>query len=92
MGGSVRADVHYFGYVQGVGFRYSARQTAAGHDVSGYVQNLPDGSVRVVAEGARPEVDAFLAALAEEMGSYVDRTDVQWHPATGEFAGFNVRF
>ena len=88
---NVRRDVLFHGRVQGVGFRYTARQIAGRFRVSGYVQNLPDGRVRLVAEGAKAEVDRYLAALATEMADYIHGQDDETSPATGEFAGFEVR-
>jgi acylphosphatase len=59
---SKTVQVFYEGRVQGVGFRYSARRVAAGFDVAGYVRNLPDGRVELVASGDEEEVDGFLLA------------------------------
>jgi len=87
-----RAEVLYSGYVQGVGFRFTARSTAAGYAITGYVRNLPDGRVEVVAEGERAEVEAFLGELASVMGQYVDKAQANWTEGTGEFRGFTVRF
>jgi len=87
-----RAEVTYSGHVQGVGFRFTARSIAAGYAVAGYVRNRPDGRVEVVAEGARPEIEAFLAELAAAMGDYIGRIEVNWTEGTGEFKGFGVRF
>jgi acylphosphatase len=92
MAGNARAEALYSGYVQGVGFRYTARQTASRFDVTGFVQNLSNGQVRVVSEGTRPEVEEFLKAVQEEMGEYIESADVSWSPATGEFTNFTVRF
>ncbi|MFM8807561.1 MAG: acylphosphatase, partial [Chthoniobacterales bacterium] len=58
-------QVFYEGRVQGVGFRYTARRVAAGFDVSGYVRNLSDGRVELLASGEPDEVDGFLASLRE---------------------------
>ena len=49
------------GQVQGVGFRYFARQRAEAHGVSGFVRNLPDGSVELHAEGPPAGLSAFEA-------------------------------
>lgn len=49
------------GQVQGVGFRYFARQRAEAHGVSGFVRNLPDGSVELHAEGTPTALGAFEA-------------------------------
>ncbi|WP_156031479.1 acylphosphatase [Sporolactobacillus terrae] len=48
------------GRVQGVGFRYFIKQTAAKHSVNGWVRNRDDGRVEIAAEGTRQQVDAFL--------------------------------
>jgi len=57
--------VHYEGRVQGVGFRWAARNLAMEYDVSGTVKNLPDGRVELVARGDGEEVDDFLTAIAD---------------------------
>jgi len=88
---SVRREVLYHGRVQGVGFRYTARHIAGRFRVTGYVQNLPDGRVRLVTEGAAAEVDRFLAALAAEMIDNIDGQNDETSPATGEFSDFEVR-
>ena len=66
-------QVFYEGRVQGVGFRYTARGVAAGFDVAGYVRNLPDGRVELVASGDDEEVDGFLAAVREsELAGHIE--------------------
>ena len=84
--------VHYRGRVQGVGFRYTTREIASQFDVMGYVQNLPDGQVLVVAEGPKPELDAFFAQIQIEMSSYIRGANVVTAPPTAEFENFDVRF
>ncbi len=84
-------QVHFSGQVQGVGFRYTTREIAGGFDVVGYVQNLPDGRVLLVAEGEPTELDAFLAAVEKQMAPYLERSQITVLPASGQFAGFDVR-
>lgn len=84
--------VLFTGHVQGVGFRYTTCQVAGRFDVTGYVQNLPDGRVRCVAEGTRREIDAFLAALAERMEGYLRKTDQQTAPPSGQYPTFGVKY
>jgi acylphosphatase len=88
---AVRRDLLFHGRVQGVGFRYTTRDIASRYTVTGYVQNLPDGRVRLVVEGAKPEVDRFIAAVTTEMASYIHGQDEESGRATGEFANFTVR-
>ena len=58
----------YSGRVQGVGFRFTCERLAAGFPLVGHVQNLPEGSVELVADGETEDVDAFLAAVDAAMG------------------------
>jgi acylphosphatase len=86
-----RRLVHFRGHVQGVGFRYSTERIAAGFDVTGYVQNLADGRVRVVAEGDQAELDRFLGELRAQMVQYIREVQTDIGPATGEFDDFEIR-
>ena len=62
------------GVVQGVGFRHFVRRTARALDLAGHAVNLPDGSVRVEATGARAGLETLLTALrAGPVGSRVER-------------------
>jgi len=85
-----RHTVYYTGHVQGVGFRYTARSIARGYDVAGFVRNLPDGRVELVAEGVRHEVDDFLREVRDRFFNQIrdERCDVR--PATGEFTSFDI--
>jgi acylphosphatase len=70
--------VRYFGSVQGVGFRATARRIAQGYQVSGWVKNEADGSVSMIATSTPEEVDAFLKALrGSRLGSLISREVVE---------------
>lgn len=81
----IRLTAHFSGRVQGVGFRYSTVDVARRFDVAGYVQNLPDGRVLLVAEGQPEELDAFLEALQRRMAGYIRETQTDRGAASGEF-------
>jgi acylphosphatase len=83
--------VTYSGHVQGVGFRYTVGAIADRFEVSGYVMNLPDGRVELVAEGTAAELDAFLADVQQRMGGHIAKSAVQTGPASGGFDGFAIR-
>ena len=87
----VRLTVHFAGHVQGVGFRYTTAGVARGHDVTGYVQNLPDGRVLLVAEGQREAVRAFVADVRETMADHIRDASIDEAAASGEFRGFTIR-
>ena len=88
----VRRRVHFSGRVQGVGFRFTCQSLARGHGVAGFVRNLPDGRVELVAEGEPIELESFLAAIQLEMGSYIREIDVNTEsPGSEPLIGFSIR-
>ena len=86
-----RREVLYQGRVQGVGFRYTTVRLASRFAVSGYVQNLHDGRVKLVVEGQAAEIEAFLMAVAEHFAAHIDGSSVRPSEATGEFNQFETR-
>ena len=60
----VERQIFFRGRVQGVGFRYTVKRLATGYEVTGWVQNLPDGRVELQVKGDSTEVDSFLEAIA----------------------------
>jgi acylphosphatase len=75
--------LYYSGRVQGVGFRYTARQLAQGYAVAGHVRNLDDGRVEVLVEGAADQVEAFLAALGRQLAGYIENVTSQHESPLG---------
>jgi acylphosphatase len=86
-----RREAYYRGHVQGVGFRYSVRHLAEGFRVAGFVRNLPDGRVHLIAEGESDELQRFFDSIAAHMANHIRETTLDVRPATGEFAGFEIR-
>jgi len=81
------------GRVQGVAYRYFAEKYAKAFGVTGWVRNLYDGRVEVLAEGDREDVDRFLARLKEGPRlAAVDGFDFTWETSTGEFPDFQITF
>ena len=84
-----RSRCHCFfeGKVQGVGFRYCTRNIAINYDVAGFVRNLPDGRVELVAEGPRCQVDHFVEAIRERMKAHIKCVDTKTEPVSGGYDG-----
>jgi acylphosphatase len=79
------------GQVQGVGFRYWAREQAQQLDLHGAAMNQPDGSVKIVAEGTKEAVEDFLARLdSGDSPGLIRNVDATYARATGEFTRFGV--
>ncbi|HET7495841.1 MAG TPA: acylphosphatase [Candidatus Limnocylindrales bacterium] len=89
---TARLDATVHGRVQGVGFRYYVLRVAMGSDLTGWVANAQDGSVRCVAEGARADLERLLAALeAGPAGALVDHVTTAWSVPSGTFHSFEIR-
>lgn len=60
---SARARIEITGIVQGVGFRWFAREKARRWGLAGWVRNRPDGSVEVLVEGSSASIEGFIEML-----------------------------
>lgn len=88
-----RAHIIVHGIVQGVFFRYRTQQEATGLGVTGWVRNLPDGSVEIVCEGDKNAVEKLvLWSHTGPSGAFVERTDVSFEEYTGGFPTFEIRY
>lgn len=88
-----RAQISVRGIVQGVNYRWFTQRRADALHVTGYVCNMPDGSVFVVAEGPRIEIESLIESLrAGPSAAVVESVQVEWHAPSGEFDRFEVRY
>lgn len=80
------------GQVQGVGYRHFITNCAQATGVHGFVRNLPDGTVEMVAESSPAALEDFLryAHARDDPVIRVDEIVVHRGPATGEFHGFRA--
>ena len=65
----VRKYIRFYGWVQGVGFRYRAKQAADLYGCTGWVKNKYDGSVTMEIQGSEDQIDNVILAI--ERGHYV---------------------
>jgi acylphosphatase len=80
------------GRVQGVGFRWFTYDAAVREGLTGFVRNLPDGSVEAVAEGEREALDRFEVALNNgPRGARVSHVERDEGPATGIYHEFSIK-
>jgi acylphosphatase len=87
-----RVRATYEGWVQGVGFRFSAERAALSLGLKGWVRNLPDGGVEVVCEGGEEELKKFLEKIGSIFKTYIRSADIDWGAAEGGLEGFEIRF
>jgi acylphosphatase len=80
------------GIVQGVGFRFFVERTARRLGLRGWVRNLTDGRVEVLAEGPREALESLAAACQRgPMGATVSEVQAEWREATGAMRDFEIR-
>ena len=93
MNEKVRAHLHISGLVQGVFFRDGAREKAEELEITGWVRNLPNGRVEIIAEGEKEKVEKFIE-WAEEGPSTarIDDLEVEWQEYVGKFGSFEIRY
>lgn len=90
--GIARLTARVRGDVQGVGYRFFAQRQASALGLRGYVRNLADSSVEVVAEGERGQLQQFVNVLRRgPSAAIVEAVDMTWSNAEGTFGGFQIR-
>jgi acylphosphatase len=88
-----RVHVFYAGRVQGVGFRMTAEEVAHLLGIVGWVKNLRDRRVELVAEGEEETLRAFLDAIATgAMRNFIQQVEVSWSNASDTFNEFEIRY
>ena len=86
-----RVVAHFDGRVQGVGFRFATVDLAERFpEITGFVKNLRDGRVEIVAEGTEQDLAEFISAVGRAMRAYVSNADKRYMEATGEFSDFGI--
>jgi len=80
------------GHVQGVGFRYRASRHAKALKLKGFVKNLLDGRVEIIAQGKKPALERMAEWLqAGPSSGYVENVDIKWDKAEKKYKGFSSK-
>lgn len=88
----MRIEVIYRGQVQGVGFRAATVDTAQQYDIVGWVRNEADGTVKLVAEGEKEELEKFLQAHRDRLKHFFSTYRVTEKPERGGYDNFEIRY
>ncbi len=94
-GKAIRRAMVADGRVQGVGFRYFARSLAREHGVTGWVMNMPDGTVAMEVQGPEDSVDSFAGAISNPPTNWYIRItslNIRNIPLVPDESGFAIRF
>lgn len=90
----MKQQIHLFitGLVQGVSYRANAAHMAGTLGLCGWVRNLPDGRVELLAQGEEKTLKSLLAWAHEgPTQARVDHVDAHWGEITETFSGFHIR-
>lgn len=88
----LKAVIH--GIVQGVGYRYFTLRQAQQLNLCGYVKNLPNGCVEVLATGDKASLERLINMMDQgPAGAYVTKIESEWLPeATQEYSDFKITY
>ena len=87
-----RAEITISGDVQDVGFRGTIMRLAQKANLTGYVENLPNGTVRAVCEGEEKAIQGFVKKLdIHNSDIIVEKIDIKWSKVQGKFKYFEVK-
>lgn len=88
-----QVEIKVYGRVQGIGFRASCRFFARKLGLLGYVKNLEDGSVLIVAEGEKEDLEKLIRWAKEEpFLAKVEKIDIRFKEPEEIFEDFEIRF
>ena len=81
----------YSGQVQGIGFRYAVLEIAGEQKVCGWVKNLDNGQVEIIAQADEEVLNIFSQKINQQFFNYIKDFKIDWLPA-GEFRDFQIKF
>ena len=82
----------FSGEVQGVGFRYTAHRIARRYNITGFVRNLPDGDVEMLAQGPEQDIKKYIADIQDSFKGYVQDTKIEPVPCNPQHTNFRIAF
>ena len=88
----IAKHIIFKGRVQGVGFRFTAHRIAGLNQLKGYVRNMPDGSVEMLAQGYTEDVDECIKDIKESFAGYIRDTQIQELPIDPRYTDFKITF
>ncbi len=86
----IAKHIIFTGRVQGVGFRYTTYRIARGYDVAGFVRNLSDGTVEMLAQGPADEVDRCIQEVQDSFAGYIRDARIEQIPCNPRYSDFGI--
>lgn len=88
----IAKHIIFVGRVQGVGFRFTARRAAYRRQLTGFVRNLWDGTVEMLAQGRPDDIDDCIQDLKEYFAGYLRETKIEEVPPDSKYSDFQITF
>ena len=88
----IAKHIIFKGRVQGVGFRYTSYRAANSNQLTGWVKNLPDGSVEMLAQGQEQDIDDCINDIKESFGSYIRDIQINELPCNPRYTSFDITY
>jgi acylphosphatase len=88
----IAKHIIFSGQVQGVGFRFTAFNIAHRHQLTGFVRNLLDGTVEMLAQGSAQAIDDCTRDIVEEFSGYIRETEIKEIPPNPQYKNFKITF
>ena len=88
----IAKHIIFTGRVQGVGFRFTAHRIARLNQLKGYVRNLADGSVEMLAQGYTEDIDDCIKNIKESFTGYIRDTQIEELPLDPRYTDFKITF
>ncbi|MFZ2356837.1 MAG: acylphosphatase [Candidatus Omnitrophota bacterium] len=87
-----QVHIFYSGSVQGVGFRFTAVSIADKLEVKGWVRNLADGRVEIVAQGKESILKDYISSINGYFQNCISNQDISWCDIADTFKDFEIKF
>ena len=88
----VAKHIIFVGRVQGVGFRFTAHHIANRHQLTGFVRNLPDGTVEMLVQGHPQDIDDCVEDIKNAFTGYIRETRIEEISINPKYADFRITF
>jgi len=88
----IAKSIIFIGRVQGVGFRFTARRAASRRQLTGFVRNVPNGTVEMLAQGRPEDIDDCIQDLKEYFSGYLKETRIEEIPPDPRYEEFRITF
>ena len=86
----LKAHIYFKGRVQGVGFRYMTQRFAKNLGLVGWVKNLPDGRVEILAQGEKNKIQNLLDELNNHFKGHIQDCQADMHEGLDSYKNFEI--